>query len=313
MVPDQVKAPKALLRLVERGSRALNRVSGRLQDMTAGSAGTLAALANSDRARGLLYRDNSNVNAALGLVNEDFSPFIREVRVPVWILWGEHDPVAPLRTGRALRWLLPKAQLHILAGVGHVPMSEETGMTVDWLLCSLKKPVSGPEPAALQTSQGDAVCKDQSNLAYRGQWRSIRLENCTNVRIENATLGQLVALDSSITLDNVTIKTSGTALEAARSSITATGLRMVARRAFSLDGSRLDLAAVRISARDLGDDKNDSLLYFSLGYWCDRVDEWRLHDVWKPRSGQLDPQLRKARQGACAAAPLSSHSIKEIQ
>lgn len=308
LVPGKVDAPKALRRLVERGSRALNRVSGRFQDMTADSAGLLAALANSDRARGLLYRDNSNVNAALGLVNEDFSPIVREVRVPVWILWGEHDPVAPLRTGRALKWLLPQAQLDILAGVGHVPMSEETGMTVDWLLRSLKEPLSAAGPAAPQVTQGDALCRDQSNLAYRGTWRSIRLENCTNVRIENATLGSLVALRSTATLDNVSIDTDGTALEASRSAITATGLRIVAGRAFNLDDSRLDLAALRISARDLGDDKNGSLLYISLGYWCDGAQEWRLHDVWKPRHGRLDAQFRRARLGACGAGAIASFS-----
>ena len=98
----------------------------------------------------------------------------------------------------------------------------------------------------------------------------------------------------------MTIRSYGTALEATRANITATGLRIEAPRAWALDDSRLDLAAIEVAARDLGDDKGGSLLFLSLGHWCDGADEWRMHGVWKPRNGQLDPQFRKTREAACA-------------
>ncbi len=93
----------------------------------------------------------------------------------------------------------------------------------------------------------------------------------------------------------MSIESAATALEATDASITATGLRIAAPRAMRLDHSRLDLAALQVSAREFGDDRDDSLVFFSLGYWCDGADEWRLHDVLKPRKGALDPQLRKLR------------------
>lgn len=299
-VPDQVEGPRLLRRLVKSGSRILNHFSGHIQDLTADHADTLATLAGSDRARGMLYKDSSNINAALGLVNEDFSPIVRAIAPPVWMLWGEQDAVAPLRTAHALRALLPRSQLDVLPKVGHVPMLDAPYQTAQWMLASLQ----GPPPPAIATehgaAQGDGACKDQNNMVFRGRWRTIRLEHCANVRIENAVLEQLVAIRSTVTIENVSIASAATALEATDASIVATGLRINAPRAMRLDHSRLDLAALQVSSREFGDERDGSLVFSSLGYWCDGVDEWRLHDVWKPREGKLDQQFRKLRAGHCA-------------
>ena len=298
-VPEPASKLPVLRRLVQGGGRILNRVSGRVQDLSAGQASSLTAMAGSDQARGLLYKDSSTVNAVLGLANEDFNPTIRKLTGPVWMLWGEQDPVTPVRTGHALGWLLPQSQLDILPEVGHVPMSDASYQTGEWLLKSLQGPL--PPVAAREEgeSQGDGVCKDQKNRVFRGVWRSIRLERCVNVKIEQASLEQLVAIRSSVVLDDVTIRSRGTALEAKEASITATGLRIVAPRAWNLDNSWLDLAAVQLHAREFGEDKNGSLLYLSLGHWCDGAEEWRLHGVWKPRAGRLESQFRTARAGSC--------------
>ncbi|MES2018027.1 MAG: alpha/beta hydrolase [Pseudomonadota bacterium] len=308
-VPGKATTLPLLRQLAERGSRLLNHVSGQFQDLGAGKAGALAAMAGSDQARGMLYKDSSTINAVLGLANEDFSPFVRELRVPVWMLWGELDTVAPLRTGQALRWLLPQSQLDILAEVGHVPMRDASAKTGEWLLKAMEEPLPSALAQQQGASQGDAVCKDKKDVVYRGSWRSIRLEHCTNVTIEQATLGQLVAVRSSVTIDNVSIQSQGTALEAKDANIAATGLRIEAPRAWNLDNSRLDLAAVQLQAAELGEDKNGSLLYLSLGHWCDGVDEWRLHGVWKTRAGKLEPQFRKARAGSCGVPGTPSNPI----
>lgn len=301
-VPGQASTLPVLRQLVAGGSRILNHLSGQVQDLGAGKAGSLAGMAGSDQARGLLYKDSSTVNAVLGLANEDFSPAIRRLQVPVWMLWGAQDTVTPVRTGQALRWLLPQSQLDILPEAGHVPVREASYQAGEWLLASMQGPLPQVPAREDGVSQGDAVCKDQKNRVFRGKWRAIRLEHCANATIEHATLEQLVAIRSSVTLDDVTIASSGTALEAKDANISATGLRIVAPRAWNLDNSRLDLAAVELHAPDLGVDRNSSLLYLSLGHWCDGVDEWRLHGVWKPRAGPLQSQFRKARAGSCTLA-----------
>jgi pimeloyl-ACP methyl ester carboxylesterase len=301
-VPEQVEGPRLLRRLVNSGGRILNHFSGHIQDLSADHANMLAALAGSDRARGMLYKDSSNINAALGLVNEDFSPVVRGIAVPVWMLWGERDAVAPLRTGQALRALLPRSQLDILPEVGHVPMKDAPLQTVQWMLAALEGAPPRDAGGAPGASQGDGACRKQANTVFRGRWRSIRLVDCTNVRIEDAQLEQLVVIHSTVTMDKVGIESNATALEATDASITATGLRISGARAMRLDHSRLDLAAAQITAREFGDERDDSLIFFSLSYWCDGADEWRLHNVWKPRAGKLDPQFRKQRGGTCAAA-----------
>lgn len=301
-VPDGEGAPTMLRGVFAEGSRILNHFSRQLQDLTAGKAGMLAALAGSDQARSLLYKDSGNINAALGLVNEDFSPVVRQVKVPVWMLWGGRDPVAPVRTGLALDWLMPLAELDILPGVGHVPMAEATDETVKWMLSSLQGPLSQEGPPGPGASQGDAVCDARKDMVYRGHWRSIRLKHCARVRIEDATIGQLVVERSTVDLVNVEIIASGTALEATNSTIAATGLRITAPRAWNLNNSRLDLAAFQLQSPDLGQDRNGSFLFLSLGHWCDGADEWRLHDVYRTRKGSLGPQLGKTREGSCTLA-----------
>ena len=71
-----------------------------------------------------LYRDRTNLNAALGLIYEDFSDALASVSVPTHIIWGGQDSVTPLRTGQLLASRMQNAQLHVIAGAGHVPMAD---------------------------------------------------------------------------------------------------------------------------------------------------------------------------------------------
>jgi len=305
-VPNHVAKAPVLDTLVAKGSQLLNHLSGKAQDWTADFAKALQNLAGSDIARDTLYKDNSNVNAALALVNEDFTPLLRKIKAPVWMLWGEQDPVAPVRTGLALRWLLPQAQLDILANVGHDPMEDAPIQTGEWMLNSLRASRPNSKVSVAGESQGDGICKDQDNRVFRGQWRSVRLEHCANVRIENATLGELRVTRSTVTLVNVNINSQELALDASNANITATGLQISAARAWSVRESRLDLAAVDVRAEQLGEQKGGSQFFLSLGRWCDGAGEWRMHGVWKPQDGKLDQQFRKTREGPCvleATAP----------
>ncbi|MBY0572323.1 MAG: alpha/beta hydrolase, partial [Undibacterium sp.] len=119
-IPSQFEIMPALDTWIKRGAGMLNFVSGSLQDWSANASTTLQVLMSSEGARKFLYKDNSNINAALGLVNEDFTPLLRNLRAPTYILWGEQDPIAPLRTGIALAWSMPHARLTRLPHVGHM-------------------------------------------------------------------------------------------------------------------------------------------------------------------------------------------------
>ena len=80
--------------------------------------------------------------AALATILEDFGPAIAKVQAPTFILWGSNDAVASLRAGRLLKARLPYAQLRVLEGVGHDPLSQQPAAVVDFLLQGLATPPS---------------------------------------------------------------------------------------------------------------------------------------------------------------------------
>ena len=49
----------------------------------------------------------------------------RSLQLPALVLWGDQDGVTPLEQGRHLAQLLPRAQLRVLSGIGHIPQIED--------------------------------------------------------------------------------------------------------------------------------------------------------------------------------------------
>ena len=88
--------------------------------------------------------------------------------------------------------------------------------------------------------------------------------------------------------------------------------RISAARAWQLDNSRLDLAAARLRARELGADKGGSLLFLSLSRWCDGASDWYLHDSWKPHAGMLDGQFRRVRGARCALGERGADQVDAV-
>ena len=55
----------------------------------------------------------------------DISARLGELKMPVLVLWGEHDALVPLSVGRKLADAFPNAQFHQLANCGHLPTLEK--------------------------------------------------------------------------------------------------------------------------------------------------------------------------------------------
>lgn len=73
-------------------------------------------------------RASAHVVKAIGLESPvDFSQLVH----PVYLIWGEDDPVVPVGDGEALVELLPNAELYRLAECGHVPVQEKTAVVVE--------------------------------------------------------------------------------------------------------------------------------------------------------------------------------------
>ena len=92
----------------------------------------------------------TSVGLALGRVlRDDARPLMRDIRVPVLLVWGEHDPLVPLHYGKEMLRHLPNAQLEVIPRAGHIPMWEQSDRFNDAVTRFLDtvEPVEGQERA----------------------------------------------------------------------------------------------------------------------------------------------------------------------
>jgi pimeloyl-ACP methyl ester carboxylesterase len=51
--------------------------------------------------------------------HEDLTPRLAALSIPTLLLWGDADPISPVRAGERLASVLPRAELHVIPGGGH--------------------------------------------------------------------------------------------------------------------------------------------------------------------------------------------------
>lgn len=256
-----------------------------LLDMLEDQRGMGRYLVENPGIRGALFGNQIIADAALGLVEHDFTTAIRDVRVPTTIIWGSEDPVTPLRTGKVLAARMPDATLNVIAGAQHMPMNQRPAEFNPLLLRALVDPPQAKQaPPTPPASQGDVRCLNQQQMRYTGVFDTITLEGCTNARIENAWVKQVVAERSSLSLDNVTLGSSGTALQLKESNVKATGGSISGNIGIRADASRLDLAGISLRAKQKGVEVVDrpSRIYFSVSDYDAPDYHGTAHFVWPP-------------------------------
>ncbi len=243
-----------------------------------------ALLASNPPLRRALFGIQIHADAALGLAEYDFTTAIRTVRSPTVILWGEHDTITPLRTGQLLAARMHDARLRIVPEAEHIPMIQRPEAFNRLLLAALTESLTAPVAEVVNTrSQGDVSCTNQANQRYTGTIDRLTLNDCSNVRIEDARIRELRAERSSLTLDRVIIEADTIALDVSDTTITATALTLVAPTAIRARASRLDLAGatLRASKRAVQLEGN-SRLYFSVSD-IDAPDyRGDAHFIWPP-------------------------------
>ncbi len=224
----------------------------------------------------------TTANAALALAEEDFSAIAHELDVPVHLIWGEKDSIAPLRTGIALAGSLPRAQLHTLPGAGHAPMNEAAAVSQFLPVLEqalLMPPQRLPPPAVDFTSHKDLQCKNKSGVTYSGAFREVRIQNCAAVKLVDLSAQRLIVRDSRIELENVRIQSTDIGLKVKDSEVIASGGVIHAETAVHTRDSHLDFAGFVIETQGAAFDvASQSQLTGSLtkirakgysGYWND--------------------------------------------
>ena len=227
-------------------STTLNRLSQFMEETFTESDGL---------ARPLLVKNNPNLNAAFGLVEEDFSQAVYETSVHTEVLWGEVDKVAPLRTGKVLASNLPSANLQVIANAGHVPMHSHTEEFLTQLNTALNRHTKSVTGTLLPDKTDEdktniLTCDNQDNLTFSGVYQTISIKGCTNIKLSGIKTNKLVIQDSLVSIDNIDVASSEIALNLHESVVNITNGKLSGKNTIYMDGSRLDLAGVELKASE---------------------------------------------------------------
>ncbi|HEY7884260.1 MAG TPA: alpha/beta hydrolase [Cellvibrionaceae bacterium] len=219
---------------------------GKLLDLANRLPDPVALLSQNNSAWQSLLGDSPNGNAALALIEEDFGGTFAKVTVPTLIIWGEDDPVTPVRTGQLLAGQLPHAELMVFADTGHVPMQRlgQFNQQVSGFLSGQRSVLSGyPE---ITGPGDDLLCQGLSGVRYQGSYRSITINACTNVHLEHVRAQRIELINSEVSILNVQVRSENIALETTGSSVKATNSVFQGRQGIYAVNSRLDLAGVSL-------------------------------------------------------------------
>ncbi|AZG71379.1 alpha/beta fold hydrolase [Shewanella livingstonensis] len=199
-------------------------------------------LSRNESIRNMTIGEQTNTNAALALMEQNFSVLNYQQMPATQLIWGADDQVAPLRTAQALLHVLPTAQLKVIAGAGHVPMKSHQHIFNQLLLTSLVTPPSPRQPPPENKSHRVGKCYQDSQQYFSGQYEQLIIEDCKLVFIDNVTVNQLSISDSIVAIKSSRLGAALNNMMITRSTVSATDSHFSG--VLTSTRSRFDLAGV---------------------------------------------------------------------
>ena len=213
-----------------------------------------------------LFRENLHVQIAINLIETDFSNDLRNIQTKTLLIWGEDDPVAPVRTGKMLNFHLNKSKLIVLPNGGHTPHiktpTEVATIVHQWLQSPKIDKFQFPEFSDLNFNCKNKVLKK----VISGGYGSLTFNDCSNVQLKNVMARSIQLNDTVASLENVKIVSKQTGLTANESSVMTTNLVIDAPVGIHTNGSKLDLAGTIINYKTDPINGSDSLIYWSTSF-----------------------------------------------
>ena len=283
----------ARLRLAHRGQNSIfrkqfeklgDRISSNLLTNSSqrNDSGNAGSLPDHPMLSGKIFRTPQAL-ASTSLIFTDFSRQIAEVQAPVWLIWGDRDFIAPLRTGKMLARMIPGSRLKIMQGVGHTPMIEDPCAFNQLMLKCLADDIHAHQEIQKQTpAKKSILLENRKNLALRGGFTHIEIRNCRNIKIKNATADRIKIVNSTVEIENLTLETDQEALIVTDSVVTVTAANLTADVGISTTNSRIDLAGVTIQARKAAvasGGQASSIVVFSICKITSLYNDCRIHDI----------------------------------
>lgn len=248
-----------------------------------------AVLLRSDLLRAKVLQTPTRI-AALATIVQDFGPAIAKVESPTWILWGGKDAVAPVRTGRLLRARLPYAELAILDGAGHDPMSERPTAVAAFLMHGLGVPVRPPWKrvrVAPVLPERPVRCEGKKDVTLSGDYSEISLDGCT-ATLRGVRARQVHVRSSDVVLEDTVVFSSDVAVDAKASHVQMTACELSGAVALQVDGGELDLAGVDFHGDDASVRVTRAARFvFSVSHVESAVQRRFVHEAVDAASGEV--------------------------
>ncbi len=240
---EMESGPKFLVNTVARVKNFSNTIVEKMN----GFSLPVDVLNESDTAWNMLFSDSVGGNAGLSLVEEDFSEVITRIAHRTYILWGDKDGIAPLRTGKMLTGRMQNASLHVFKGADHVPMVSHREQFNRLLMEILNKKVPRtPKKKLPMASSEDLYCQGEAGVTYSGAYDEIIIDRSRAVRLVDVTARKIRVMGSLATFENVSVLSENVALETTKSVIEMTNVTLAGSEAIHAEGSRLDMAGVSL-------------------------------------------------------------------
>jgi pimeloyl-ACP methyl ester carboxylesterase len=221
--------------------------------------------------------------ASVALIYADFSKKIDNVKAPLFIIWGEKDTIAPLRTGKMLSYTIPYSSLSIMPNLSHNPMIDRppdfNNLIIKSLSDELPKIKKQKEP---DLEKKNIILNEKENLTLEGDYNIIELNNCRDILLKNITANSIKINNSWIEIENIVIKSDKTAINATDSILTVTGGLMTADDGFLISNSKIDLAGVTINTKKAAvftTSKINSTVVFSICRIKSQYNNRNIHDI----------------------------------
>lgn len=273
----------AIARINDWGDNLVEKITG-LPDIT-------KPISSYEDLWGMIMSDHTNFNAGMALTEENFSDAIYNLKVPTQIIWGENDPIAPLRTGQMLARRLRQAQLHVLPGVGHTPMEypDDAATFLDVLDNALTTtPRPAEHDAPITFGKTDLHCMNKVDRKFTGNYRKVVIENCTAVKLHDLSAEQIIIKNSIVVMTDVEIRAKNLALDVSNSDLVATAGEISGKTDVRADDSRIDMAGFKLRARDHAVEvQNSSRLIGSANL----IDSPNFRGYWQGNQHIRDTQL----------------------
>ncbi len=196
-----------------------------------------------------ILSDQPNANAAIALIEDDFSDAIFNIKTPTYIIWGAKDRIAPLRTARILAGVMQSVQLTVIEDAEHVPMVTHPGIFNEQLRHALNDPIgTGSLSRASQPltpAKRNLHCYRKRQKTFTGAYNTIVIDRCTSIVLRDVNAHFIYINKSNVIIENLFVNSDDIALRIDRSVAEITKADIQGRVAMLSHASRLDLAAVR--------------------------------------------------------------------